>query len=89
MVKLRVLEEDESFMLVEVVGEDQSLVGLLTETINEQNGVLYAGYRIEHPLTGIITMSVKVDPEKTTPREAIKKAFKELHELVDRLKQEV
>jgi len=88
LVKLRVLEEDESFILVEVVGEDQSLVGLVTETLNKQNGVLYAGYTLEHPLTGVITISMKVDPKITSPRDAIKKAFKELREVVGKLEAE-
>ncbi len=83
MVKLRLLEETDDFMLVEVVGEDQSIVGLLTETLNNQEGIQYAGYRVEHPLTGVITVSIKVDPKKTSARDALKKAFNELKNLVN------
>jgi len=77
-VKLRILEENADFLLVEVIGEDISLVHLLTETINQLPGVQYAGCRLEHPLTGVITMSVKVDPTKTSPRNAVLKAFEAL-----------
>jgi DNA-directed RNA polymerase subunit L len=50
---------------------------------------MYAGYRIEHPLTNTITMSIKVNPSKTTPRKALAEAFKELGLIVKRLEEEI
>lgn len=85
MVKIRVLEEAEDFMLFEIVGEDQSFLGMLTERLNGHDGVQYAGYRVEHPLTGVVSVSVKVDPRKTTPRKAVMEALKELKELIAEL----
>ncbi len=88
-MKMKVLEDKQDFLLVEIDGEDQSIINILTETLNKVDGVMYAGYRIEHPLTGIITMSLKVDPSKTTPRKALAEAFKELGRLVKRLEEDV
>ena len=88
-MKMKVLEDKQDFLLVEINGEDQSIINILTETLNKVDGVMYAGYRIEHPLTGTITMSLKVDPSKTTPRKALAEAFKELERLVKRLEEDV
>ncbi|MCS7129705.1 MAG: hypothetical protein NZ919_03615 [Candidatus Caldarchaeum sp.] len=86
---MRVVQEAEDFIVFEVEGQDQSLLGMLTEKINTLEGVQYAGYRLEHPLTGIVSVSVKVDPTKTTPRNAVMKALKDLNELVEKLESKV
>ncbi|MCS7136945.1 MAG: hypothetical protein NZ941_01080 [Candidatus Caldarchaeum sp.] len=70
-MKLRIIEENPDFISVEVTDVDQSVVNLVTETLNTMDGVLYAGYRLEHPLTGKMTVSVKVDPAKTSPRKSL------------------
>ncbi|MEM1942830.1 MAG: DNA-directed RNA polymerase subunit L [Candidatus Caldarchaeum sp.] len=87
-MKIRVLEEADDFMLFEVVGEDQSFLGMLTERLNGLDGVQYAGYRVEHPLTGVVSVSVKVDPRKTTPRKAVMEALKELKDLIAELEKQ-
>jgi DNA-directed RNA polymerase subunit L len=88
-MKMKVVEDEQDFLLVEIDGEDQSIINILTETLNKVDGVMYAGYRIEHPLTNTITMSRKVNPSKTTPRKALAEAFKELGLLVKRLEEEI
>jgi len=88
-MKMKILKDTQDFLLVEVDGEDQSIINILTETLNKMDGVLYAGYRIEHPLTNTITVSIKVNPSKTTPRGALVEAFKELRNLVKQLEEDV
>jgi DNA-directed RNA polymerase subunit L len=88
-MKMKVVEDKQDFLLVEIDGEDQSIINILTETLNKVDGVMYAGYRIEHPLTNTITMSIKVNPSKTTTRKALAEAFKELGLLVKRLEEEI
>jgi DNA-directed RNA polymerase subunit L len=48
-MKMKVVEDKQDFLLVEIDGEDQSIINVLTETLNKVDGVMYAGYRIEHP----------------------------------------
>jgi DNA-directed RNA polymerase subunit L len=88
-MKMKVVEDKQDFLLVEIDGEDQSIINILTETLNKVDGVMYAGYRIEHPLTNTITMSIKVNPSKTTTRKALAEAFKELGLVVKRLEEEI
>jgi DNA-directed RNA polymerase subunit L len=88
-MKMKVVEDKQDFLLVEIDGEDQSIINVLTETLNKVDGVMYAGYRIEHPLTNTITMSIKVNPSKTTTRKALAEAFKELGLVVKRLEEEI
>jgi DNA-directed RNA polymerase subunit L len=88
-MKMKVVEDKQDFLLVEIDGEDQSIINVLTETLNKVDGVMYAGYRIEHPLTNTITMSIMVNPSKTTPRKALAEAFKELGLVVKRLEEEI
>jgi DNA-directed RNA polymerase subunit L len=62
----------------------------LTETLNKVDGVMYAGYRIEHPLTNTITMSIKGQTRRRRLLEkALAEAFKELGLLVKRLEEEI
>jgi DNA-directed RNA polymerase subunit L len=88
-MKMKIVEDKQDFLLVEIDGEDQSIINVLTETLNKVDGVMYAGYRIEHPLTNTITLSIKVNPSKTTPRKALAEAFKELGLIVKRLEEEI
>jgi DNA-directed RNA polymerase subunit L len=88
-MKMKVVEDKQDFLLVEIDGEDQSIINVLTETLNKVDGVMYAGYRIEHPLTNTITMSIKINPSKTTTRKALAEAFKELGLVVKRLEEEI
>lgn len=80
---MKIVEETKDFMALEVAEVEQSIVNLLTETLNSLEGVLYAGYRVEHPLTGVITISLKVDPEKISPRESLMKALTELDKIFE------
>ena len=51
--------------------------------------VEYFGYREEHPLTGLITIVMKVRQGSSPPRELVKRAIKELDGYFDRLLDEV
>jgi DNA-directed RNA polymerase subunit L len=51
--------------------------------------VEYFGYREEHPLTGLITVVMKVRSGSSSPRELVKRAIKELDGYLDGLLDEV
>ncbi|MEM0440941.1 MAG: DNA-directed RNA polymerase subunit L [Candidatus Caldarchaeum sp.] len=86
---MKIIEETQDFMSIEVVDEDQSIINLFAETLNNVDGVLYAGYRVEHPLTGKMTISIKVDPSKTSPRKALQEGLKEIRRLVEAIDQKL
>ncbi|MEM1953496.1 MAG: DNA-directed RNA polymerase subunit L, partial [Candidatus Caldarchaeum sp.] len=88
-MKMKIIEETQDFMSIEVVDEDQSIINLFAETLNNVDGVLYAGYRVEHPLTGKMTISIKVDPSKTSPRKALQEGLKEIRRLVEAIDQKL
>ncbi|MEM2061672.1 MAG: DNA-directed RNA polymerase subunit L [Candidatus Caldarchaeum sp.] len=86
---MKIIEETQDFMSIEVVDEDQSIINLFAETLNNVDGVLYAGYRVEHPLTGKMTISIKVDPSKTSPRKALQQGLQEIRRLVEAIDQKL
>ncbi|MEM4573102.1 MAG: DNA-directed RNA polymerase subunit L [Candidatus Caldarchaeum sp.] len=88
-MKMKIIEETQDFMSIEVVDEDQSIINLFAETLNNVDGVLYAGYRVEHPLTGKMTISIKVDPSKTSPRKALQQGLQEIRRLVEAIDQKL
>lgn len=88
-MKLKIIEETGDFLAISVNDLDQSIVNLFTETLNSIDGVSYAGYRVEHPLTGEITVSIKVEPSKITPRKAVEKALERLEEILQSLDREL
>ncbi|MEM1947323.1 MAG: DNA-directed RNA polymerase subunit L [Candidatus Caldarchaeum sp.] len=88
-MKMKIIEETQDFMSIEVVDEDQSIINLFAETLNNVDGVLYAGYRVEHPLTGKMTISIKVDPSNTSPRKALQQGLQEIRRLVEAIDQKL
>ena len=62
---------------------------MLSEKVNAMKDVEYFGYREEHPLTGLITIVMKVRQGSSPPRELVKRAIKELDGYFDRLLDEV
>ncbi|MCS7110328.1 MAG: hypothetical protein NZ956_02520 [Candidatus Caldarchaeum sp.] len=88
-MKLEIIEEKEDFMVLQVSDVEQSIVNLVTETLNSLEGVLYAGYRVEHPLTGKITVSLKVDSKKTSPRKSLLHAFDRLEKMFESVDKEL
>ncbi|MEM1978746.1 MAG: DNA-directed RNA polymerase subunit L [Candidatus Caldarchaeum sp.] len=86
---MKIIEETQDFMSIEVVDEDQSIINLFAETLNNVDGVLYAGYRVEHPLTGKMTISIKVDPSNTSPRKALQQGLQEIRRLVEAIDQKL
>lgn len=82
-MKMKIVEQTSDFMTIEVIDEEQSIINLFAETLNNVDGVLYAGYRVEHPLTGKMTISFKVDPSKTSPKKALQKGLQDMRKLIE------
>ena len=75
---IRIINERDDYLEVSISGVDISIVGSVTDYLNMLDEVEYAGYRVEHPLTGEITLIIKTRSEKLKAREAVKKALENL-----------
>ncbi|MCF8885175.1 MAG: RpoL/Rpb11 RNA polymerase subunit family protein [Nitrososphaerota archaeon] len=75
-LKITVLRDE--FIEIEVLKEDPAILDSLAEILQNIEGVEYAGYMIEHPLTMKLILRVKTNPAKITAREALQKALNEL-----------
>jgi len=51
-MKLNITKEDEEGFEIEIEGEDHTLCNLLVASLNKNDGVEFAAYKIEHPLIG-------------------------------------
>ncbi|MDJ0269975.1 MAG: DNA-directed RNA polymerase subunit L [Aigarchaeota archaeon] len=87
-MKMRIVQERDDFIELLIQEEDASIIDSLSEYINRIDGVEYAGYRIEHPLTGDITLTVKTRG-KPTARRAVLDALKNLRDFVASIQEEV
>ena len=87
-MKIRIVNERKDYMEALITEEDISIVDTLSDYLNMIDGVEYAGHRLEHPLTGEVTLIVKTN-EKITPREAVRKAFQKMKEELRRLEEEI
>ncbi|MEM3096483.1 MAG: RpoL/Rpb11 RNA polymerase subunit family protein [Nitrososphaerota archaeon] len=87
-MRVKVIEEKPDFMAFEVSGLDVSIIDVVSERINALEDAEYFGYREEHPLTGVITVTMKTRPGAPHPRELLKKELRELGQLMEKLLEE-
>ncbi|HIQ29484.1 MAG TPA: hypothetical protein EYH45_02855 [Candidatus Caldiarchaeum subterraneum] len=85
---IRIVNERDDYLEVNISGVDVSIVGSVTDYLNTLDGVEYAGYRVEHPLTGEITLIIKTDAGKLKARDAVKKALANLKTTLAKLSEE-
>ena len=85
---MQVVNERDDYLEINISDVDVSIVGSVSEYLNTLEGVEYAGYRIEHPLTGNTTLVVKTNPAKLKARDAVKKALTNLKTTLAKLNEE-
>lgn len=68
-------EKSENCYLFTVHKEDHTLGNLLTDQLLTENRILFAGYRIEHPLKDLIKIRVKAGTNINHPSELINPAI--------------
>ena len=75
MMKPRVIEESRYELKIEFEGESHSFPNLLRSTLLEEPAVVFAGYRIDHPLLAnpVLTLRTKRRQAKVVLREALEK----------------
>ena len=71
-MEIKVVDETQSKISIELTSEDHTLANLLRKTLWEDPNVEVAAYRMEHPLTGKPLLMVQT--KSGEPKEALKKA---------------
>ena len=60
-MEFKILEENDKRIKFEVQGVDHTFMNALEKQLWNEKGVVLAGYRIDHPLTGVPMMIVETD----------------------------
>lgn len=76
---IKVLEDKENRMVVELTSEDHTFANLIRKLLWEDKDVDSAAYRIEHPLVG--KPQLMVVTKKGEPRKALIKAAERMKEI--------
>ncbi|MBS7287712.1 MAG: DNA-directed RNA polymerase subunit L [Candidatus Freyarchaeota archaeon] len=83
-MKVRVVKRTENHLELEVEGEDHTLCNLLKKALLKDENVVFAGYKIDHPLLSnpriYVTTNQGVSPEDVlkAATEYLKNIFNEL-----------
>lgn len=75
-MEVKVLVKEKNTLELELIGADQSLAQLIAEKLNQDNGVEFAAYKMEHPLISSPKLFVK-----TKKTEASKLVLEKLNEI--------
>ncbi len=84
-MKIRVVKRTENHLELEVEGEDHTLCNLIKKALLEDENVVFAGYKIDHPLLSNPRIYVTTNQE-TSPEEALKNAVNRLKDTLTNLK---
>ncbi|MFW9855924.1 MAG: DNA-directed RNA polymerase subunit L [Candidatus Thorarchaeota archaeon] len=49
-MQTKILRKEESLLEFEIIGENHTFLSMLRESLKDQPGVLFAAYRIPHPI---------------------------------------
>ena len=72
-MELKLLRKDDGLLEFETKGEDHTLLNIVRETLKDQEGVLFAAYRTNHPILANPIFYVRTK-QAENPIEAIKEA---------------
>ena len=84
-MKIKVLEDKKTRLVLEVEGETHTFCNALKNELCNDKHVKAAGYNISHPYVGVPTIVVETDTAKS-PRKALADAAKRLQDEADTLK---
>jgi DNA-directed RNA polymerase subunit L len=83
-MELNVLEKSKNKLMLEIIGEDHTLLNALKEELKDDKNVKLVAYKIEHPLISNPVLLVEGDkPEKLIENalKKLKKSFSEMQTL--------
>lgn len=79
-IEIKILQNTEDTLEFEVDGETHTILNPLRMELLEIDGVLFAAYKIVHPLVDKAQFIVRTDPKKIKPIDALNLARKRLKE---------
>ena len=86
-MEIKVLQETKTRMEFMMYGEEHTFANLLKDVLYNDNNVKIASYSIDHPLKREIRFYLETKDEN--PREALKKAAKEIKKITSKLSKEI
>lgn len=80
-MELEVLRKEKNILEIVVMGEDHTFANLLRKTLTTDDHVVYAAYKVGHPLLDKERPILYVETDgKETPKEALTKAAQRIKE---------
>ncbi|ARM76364.1 DNA-directed RNA polymerase subunit L [Acidianus manzaensis] len=73
-MQIKLLKSTDTYLEIQIDGEDHTLGNLLAEILRNINGVVYASYYQPHPLIQSIVLKIMTNGE-TKPLDAVKEAI--------------
>ncbi|ABN69742.1 RNA polymerase, dimerisation [Staphylothermus marinus F1] len=61
-MELKVLKKTDTEIIIEIIGEDDTLGNLIAKEAMKHPKVVYASYRIPHPLQNRLEIIINVEP---------------------------
>lgn len=78
-MQLELLRTEGNLLEIAMLGEDHTFANLLRRTLGEDDHVVYAAYKVGHPLLDKARPTLLVETDGTeTPKEALKKAAEKI-----------
>ena len=83
-MELKVLRKEKNLLEVVLLGEGHTFTNLLRKMLTEDNHVMYAAYKVDHPLIDKERPVLYVETDgKETPQEALRKASEKIKEQIN------
>lgn len=81
---MKIVSKDKNTLELETEGIDHSLLQLLSDRLNEDKGVEFVSYKVEHPLVGNPKLIIRT--KSGTPEKHLLKALAEVKKEVEDFK---
>ena len=84
-LRITVLRNEPNRLALRIKGEDHTILNLLVEELNKDRSVVFAAYRLEHPLTSEYNLTIVTDGSKS-PFDALAEAAARIKALFEGLR---
>tara|TARA_Y100000310_G_C20686425_1_gene819309 strand:+ start:3021 stop:3299 length:279 start_codon:yes stop_codon:yes gene_type:complete len=86
-MEIKTIEDTKTKFVFEIIGVSHGFCNMLKEELQKDNHIKTATYRVDHPLINIPKILVETDGNEL-PKDALKKAVKNLKSATDKNKKE-
>ncbi len=85
-MELKIIEQTEKKLVIDIVGEDHTFCNALKDELAQDENIKFASYRIDHPLLG--TPRILIEMKKGEPIKALQGAAKRLKKNLEKIREE-